>query len=130
MPASGYYEWIAAPDHTKLPIYFSRADGEPITFAAIQDAWNNPETGERIRSCSMVITEANKFVSEVHGRMPVILDPKDFEQWERGSVNDAAALMKPAPEDVLQKWPVSPRVNSSRTPGDDSSLIERVQMPA
>jgi len=127
MPASGYYEWITAPDGSKLPIYFSRADGEPVTFAAVQDAWNNPETGDLIRSCSMVITEANKFVSEVHDRMPVILDAKDFEQWERGDVKDAAALMKPASEEVLQKWPVSPRVNSSRTPGDDNSLIERLQ---
>jgi putative SOS response-associated peptidase YedK len=59
--------------------------------------------------------------------MPVILDPTDFEQWERGDVKDAAALMKPAAEEVLQKWPVSSRVNSSRTPGEDSSLIERVK---
>ena len=56
MPASGYYEWITAPDGKKLPVYFSRADGEAMTFAAIQDAWRNPETGERIRSCSIVIT--------------------------------------------------------------------------
>ena len=54
--------------------------------------------------------------------MPVILDPKDFEQWERGDVKHATPLMRPAAEDVLQKWPVSP-------PGDDSSLVERVQVP-
>jgi putative SOS response-associated peptidase YedK len=42
--------------------------------------------------------------------MPVILEAKDFEQWERGGIKDAAALMKPAAEDVLQKWPVSKRV--------------------
>ena len=58
MPASGYYEWIGTPAG-KQPFYFTRTDSHPITFAAIQDAWNNPETGERIRSCSMVIGEAN-----------------------------------------------------------------------
>jgi putative SOS response-associated peptidase YedK len=130
MPASGYYEWITAPDGKKLPMYFTRADGEVMTFAAIQDDWTNPETGERVRSCSMVITAANKFVSDVHDRMPVILEQKDFDQWERGDVKDAAALMKPAAEeDVLDKWPVSPRVNSSRTPGDDGTLIEQIQSP-
>jgi hypothetical protein len=41
-------------------------------------------------------------------------------------VNEAAALMKPAGEDVLQKWPVSQRVNSSRTSGDDETLVDRV----
>jgi hypothetical protein len=45
----------------------------------------------------MVIAEPNKFVAEVHDRMPVILETKDFEQWERGDPTDAAALMKPAP---------------------------------
>jgi putative SOS response-associated peptidase YedK len=97
-----------------------------MTIAAIQDAWNDPETGERIRSCAMVIGEPSKFVSEVHDRMPVILEPCDFDQWERGDVMDAAALMKPANEDVLQKWPVSQRVNSSKADKDDGTLIEKL----
>jgi putative SOS response-associated peptidase YedK len=73
----------------------------------------------------MVITEPNQFVSEMHDRMPVILDLKNVEQWERGDVKDAAALMKPAADDVLQMWPVSKRVNSSRADGDDATLIDR-----
>jgi putative SOS response-associated peptidase YedK len=56
--------------------------------------------------------------------MPVILEAKDFEQWEHGDRTDAAALMKPAAEGVLEKWPVSKRVNSSRAPDDDASLID------
>jgi putative SOS response-associated peptidase YedK len=126
MPASGYYEWVTAPDKSKHPFYFTRADGDVMTIAAIQDGWVNPE-GELVRSCAMVIGEPSKFVSEVHDRMPVILDPKDFEQWERGALEDAAALMKPAGEDVLQKWPVSQRVNSSRADKDSSMLIDPVR---
>jgi putative SOS response-associated peptidase YedK len=72
-----------------------------------------------------LITESTKLVAEVHGHMPVILEPKNFEQWERGNLTDASALMKPAAEDLLQKWPVSKRVNSSRTSDDDPTLIER-----
>ena len=78
----------------------------------------------------MVITEPNKFVAEVHDRMPVILETKDFEQWERGDVKDAKALMKPAGEDVLQKWPVSKRVNSSRASDEDATLIDRIEVHA
>jgi putative SOS response-associated peptidase YedK len=55
--------------------------------------------------------------------MPVILEAKDFEQWEYGDTKDAAALMKPADDDTLQRWPVSKRVNSSRA-ADDVTLIE------
>ncbi len=71
----------------------------------------------------MVVTEPDRFAAEVHDRMPVILEAKDFEQWEKGNPKDAAALMKPANDDVLQRWPVSKRVNSSRAPDDDPSLI-------
>ena len=125
MPASGYYEWLDTSEG-KQPFFFSRKDGEPLTFAAIQDAWDDPESGQRIRSCAMVITEPNKFVGEIHDRMPVILEPKDFDQWERGDVKDAAALMQPAAEDLLRKWTVSKRVNSSKADDEDATLIEPV----
>jgi putative SOS response-associated peptidase YedK len=124
MPATGYYEWHDTPEG-KQPYYFTRRDGQVMTIAAIQDAWRYAPSDDPIRSCAMLITEPNKFVAEVHDRMPVILEVKDFEQWERGDLKDAAALMKPAGEDVLQKWPVSKRVNSSRTSDDDPLLIER-----
>ena len=29
----------------------------------------------------MIITEPNKFVAEVHDRMPVLLAEKDYEPW-------------------------------------------------
>jgi len=127
MPASGYYEWHDTPEG-KQPYYFTRRDGQVITFAAIQDAWNDPRSGERIRSCAMIITEPNKFVAEMHDRMPVILEAKDFEQWEAGDLKDAAALMKPAPEGVLEKWPVSNRVNSSKADDNDATLVEKVEL--
>jgi putative SOS response-associated peptidase YedK len=127
MPASGYYEWAETPNG-KQPYYFTRRDGQVLTIAAVQDGWNDPETGERVRSCSMVITEPNKLVTEVHDRMPVILEARDFERWERGDAKDAAALMEPAGEDVLQKWPVSKRVNSSRAADEDATLIDKIEL--
>jgi hypothetical protein len=36
----------------------------------------------------------------------------------------AVELLKPAANDVLQRWPVSRRVNSSKAPADDATLIE------
>ena len=83
MPVSGYYEWADTPEG-KQPHYFTRRDGQTMTVAAVQDGWVDPATREAIRSCTMVITEPNKLVAEVHDRMPVILEEKDFEQWERG----------------------------------------------
>ena len=123
IPASGYYEWKATPDG-KQPYYTTRRDGAPLTFAGLWDAWRNPETGERLRSCTMLITEPNKLAAVIHDRMPVILEPENFEAWLSG---EGKGLLKPAGDDRLQMWPVSKRVNSSRTPGDDPTLIEDVK---
>jgi putative SOS response-associated peptidase YedK len=127
IPASGYYEWVTTPEG-KQPYYFTRRDGQVITIAGVQDGWTEPRTGERLRSCSMVITEANEFVADIHDRMPVILEVEHFEQWMEGDANDAAALMKPAEDARLQKWPVSKRVNSSRADDSDATLIEKIDL--
>lgn len=56
----------------------------------------------------------------------MILESPDFEQWERGHAEDAAALMKPAGDGLLEMRPVSKRVNSSRADASDATLIEAV----
>jgi putative SOS response-associated peptidase YedK len=72
----------------------------------------------------MIVTNANKLASKIHDRMPALLQPKDFDRWLDGRAG--TELLKPVPDDYLQVWPVSRRVNSSRTPGDDPALIDRV----
>jgi putative SOS response-associated peptidase YedK len=128
IPVSGYYEWQDTPSG-KQPWYFTAADGSPaLTIAGLWDEWHDKASGETVKSCTMIITEPNKFVAEVHDRMPVLLEPKDFEQWMCGNVIDASTLMKPAPDGLLHRWPVSKRVNSSRAPDDDPTLIDRVSL--
>lgn len=130
MPVSGYYEWhYENPDDKKekpQPYYFTRRDGSVMTIAALCDTWRNKAEDTNVRSCTMVITEPNKFVAEVQDRMPVVLESSQFDQWMNGTPDEAASLMRPASETILQKWPVSKRINSSRTPGDDPTLIAPV----
>jgi putative SOS response-associated peptidase YedK len=124
MPVSGYYEWQDTPGG-KQPHYFTARDGSPLlTVAALYDEWKNRETGERIKSCAMIICEPNEFVAEVHDRMPVLLQPDQFDQWLSG--NMGVEELRPAPNDYLQRWTVSKRVNSSKADKDDPSLIKPV----
>ena len=117
IPVSGYYEW----QHTqggKQPWYFTARNGSPVlTIAGLWDEWKDKASGETLKSCTMMITEPNKFVAEVHDRMPVLLEEKDYEPWLSGKAG--LELLKPAAEYALQKWSVSKRVNSSRAPDDD-----------
>jgi putative SOS response-associated peptidase YedK len=55
--------------------YFTRRDGAPITIAGLWDEWRDRQAEETIRSCAMIITDANEFVGELDDRMPVILEP-------------------------------------------------------
>ena len=121
VPVSGYYEWQDTPGG-KQPWYFTARDGSAaLTIAGLWDEWKDKASGETLKSCTMLITEPNKFVAEVHDRMPVLLDEKDYEPWLSGKAG--LELLKPAAENVLQKWPVSKRVNSSRAADDDATLV-------
>jgi putative SOS response-associated peptidase YedK len=124
---SGYFEWQTIAPKVKQPWYFTRRDLQPVTTAGLWDEWKDVETGNLLRSCTMIITEPNRFMSEVHDRMPVVLEPDQFEPWLSGKAG--VEMMKPAAEDVLTTWPVSPRVNSSRAHGDDPTLIEPIATP-
>jgi putative SOS response-associated peptidase YedK len=107
----------------KQPYDFTRTDGEPMTFAGLWDEWKDRVTGEKLKSCTMIITEPNTIAAEIHDRMPVILERPDFDAWLN---HGGTALLKPAANDVLQRWLVSKRVNSSRADPDDPALIEPV----
>jgi putative SOS response-associated peptidase YedK len=121
--ASGYYEWLNTPTG-KQPHYYTTADGSPLTIAGLWDAWKDIETGAVLPSCTMIVTSANAQAAKVHDRMPVLLQPKDFDRWLAGSAG--TELLRSASDDYLQVWPVSRRVNSSRAPCDDPGLIEQI----
>jgi putative SOS response-associated peptidase YedK len=123
IPASGYYEWLNTPTG-KQPYYFTVQDGSPLTIAGLWDEWTDVETGQALKSCTMIITTANDFVGKFHDRMPALLQKSDFDVWLTGHAG--IERLRPAPNDYLQTWTVSRRVNSSRAPSDDPTLIERV----
>ena len=124
IPVSGYYEWQDTLGG-KQPYYFTARDGSlALTVADLWDEWHDKSSGETLKSCTMIIIEPNNFVTAIHDRMPALLAEKDFEPWLNG--NAGLELFKPAPEDLLQSWPVSKGVNSSRASDDDVTLIDRV----
>jgi putative SOS response-associated peptidase YedK len=102
-------------------------DGSPaLTTAGLWDEWRDRASGETLKSCTMIITEPNEFVAEVHDRMPVLLAEKDYEPWLSGSAG--LELPKPAASHLLHRWPVSKRVNSSRAPAEDATLIDPISL--
>ena len=77
------------------------------------DEWKNKETGERLKSCAMIITEPNDFVAEVHNRMPVFLTPDRFGHWLGGDMG--VEELRPAPSLAPNTGPTDVRVSMGLT---------------
>jgi putative SOS response-associated peptidase YedK len=107
----GFYEWQHTLDG-KQPYYIHMKDGAPFAFAGLWEIWRG---GEEIRSCTVITTEANGLVGEIHPRMPVILPPEDYELWLDPEFEEKEALtslLRPCPSGGMEAYPVSRRVNS------------------
>jgi putative SOS response-associated peptidase YedK len=99
--------------------------GAVLLIAGLWDQWKDPETGEAVLSCTLIVTAANDFTRRIHDRMPVLLGHHDFDAWSTGK--NGIELLRPAPNDFLRMWPVSKRVNVSGRGDDAPSLIEPVE---
>ncbi|RMF97883.1 MAG: SOS response-associated peptidase [Gammaproteobacteria bacterium] len=124
--ADGFYEWQAR-NGAKQPWYISAADGRPLAMAGLWERWEGGE--QRLESCTIITTEANRTLADLHGRMPVVLAPPQLDAWFGDSDLDRLeTLLRPCPDDRLRCWPVSRRVNDPRHDGPE--LIRELQPDA
>jgi putative SOS response-associated peptidase YedK len=120
IPASGFYEWQKKGTKAKQPFYFYLKEKEVFGFAGLWDTWIDKRTGEELETCAIITTEANRVLEPVHDRMPVILQPKDYEQWLDAKEKDTEKLQKllaPYPAAEMDLYEVSKSVN---IPSNDS----------
>lgn len=111
--ADGFYEWDQK-GKVKQPYHIVRKDNTPLAFAGLWDRWQSPE-GEPVESCTIITTTANDVVGAFHERMPVILEPSDYDLWlnvEIHDPNELLPLLKPYPSESMVAYPVSTLVNS------------------
>jgi putative SOS response-associated peptidase YedK len=126
--ADGFYEWQQQENNKqKQPFYFRYQDGRPFAFAGLWEHWEDAN-GEEIKSCTLVTTEANELMRPIHNRMPVILDPKDYDLWldlEMKNPELLQPLFHVYPTEEMMVYPVSKVVNK---PSNDSiDCIEKIE---
>ena len=122
--ADGFYEW-KKEGAGKVPYFISLANGEPFAFAGLWETWQSKESEEIIQSTTLITTAANEFISTVHHRMPVILQPDTADRWLAGDDNLLSDVAGNSP--TFQAWPVDKRVNNARNEGEE--LIIRQDSP-
>ena len=139
IPMDGYFEWQEQLRHDamkpiKQPFYFSarsqsRYSHEGVlAVAGLWTAWKDPNqsNGQIVHTAVALTTDANDMVSQVHHRMPVLLDRSGVANWLDDKNINPLAQIQVVDTDALVVCAVSTKVNNSRNNGSD--LIEPIDL--
>lgn len=121
IPADGFYEW-KRDGEIKQPFFIRRKDRAPMVFAGLWERWKG-EGDETVLTVAMLTVGPNAVMKPIHDRMPVLLEPDAFAFWldPKSPREPLEWMARPAPDTVLEAYPVSRRVN--RPAEDDPDLI-------
>jgi putative SOS response-associated peptidase YedK len=121
IPADGFYEWKQSGGKVKQPYKIEMTEGGVFAFAGLWDRWKDP-AGREIVTCTILTTEANALLKDIHHRMPVILKPEDYDLWLDPGVTDPAKvadLLKPFDAREMRKHTVGTAVNKVANDGPE-----------
>lgn len=124
IPADGFYEWTG-DGKSKHPLHIRLKDRSVFAFAGLWERWKQPESGEWVRTCTIVTTVPNELMAQYHHRMPVILRPDDEALWldpEITEVDELMPLLAPYPAQEMEVLPASRLINSPANEGPE--LVE------
>ena len=116
--ADSFYEWQQTTPKAKAPKTPHRIllrDEQPFAFAGLWDEWADRTTGEVVPTFTIITTEPNSLMAQLHNRMPVILPSRDAElAWLDDGVPAAAhqELLLPYPTEAMKEYIITPLVNS------------------
>ena len=96
VPADGYYEWSGA-EGRKVPFFVQAADKGLFALAGLWEHWMGAD-GSELETAVLMTIAPNAELATIHDRMPVIIAPEDYETWLTGEAEDAARLIRPAPD--------------------------------
>ena len=131
LPADGYFEWQKTPDG-KVPYFLHAQDGGPLAFAGLYELWPDPalpddDPDKWLWTCTVITTQAEDTLGEIHDRCPVIVPPELRAAWldcSSGKAEVARELLDAMPAPRLEPRIVSSAVNSVRNDGPE--LVEPV----
>lgn len=117
--SDGFYEW-RREGKVKQPFLIRRPNRGPIAFAGLWETWSAADGGEIDTAC-IITCAANATMAAIHDRMPVVLEPRDFDAWldPHAESRDVLPLLRPAEEGILELRPISPLVNKATNEGPE-----------
>ncbi|MFV1999454.1 MAG: SOS response-associated peptidase [Acidimicrobiia bacterium] len=129
IPIDGFYEWERKAKG-KLPHYIFGRDGAPLPVAGLWSSWNDPDTDERLVTCTILTGPPNTLLENVHNRMPIVMPADRWDAWlDPGTDDDTLrSLMTVYPADLMNEYAVSTLVN--KVTNNTVDLIRPLDTPA
>ena len=123
VPATGFYEWqVVEGQRIKQPWHIRHRKQPVMGFAGLWErGWT--DDGKPFESCTIVTTQANELMAEIHNsnqRMPVIIDPEIRDIWLGDDNESALELAVPYRDGELTAEPISTRINNPNYNKPDS----------
>jgi putative SOS response-associated peptidase YedK len=101
VPASSFFEW-GKTEKGPRPKYKLSVKGRPVFgMAGLWSPWMNPKTGKWEDTFSIVTSDANGKVEEIHDRQPVILEPREYGEWLAESERPPVHLLRILAEEEM-----------------------------
>lgn len=125
IPMDSFYEW-KREGKSKTPMRIKMKDDSIFGVAGLWESWKAP-SGQAIHTCTILTTESNELMANIHERMPVILPKEHHKEWLNPSNQDKDQLksfLVPFPTHNMMAYEVSNKLNS---PNNNSiELIQQV----
>ena len=119
--ADGFYEWQQRSTGQSQPFLVRRTDAALFGMAGLTETWVGAD-GSEIDTACIITAAAVGQLATIHHRMPVIVQPGDFDLWlnpDERCAADAAGLLEATPQQ-LEVIPIGPAVN--KVANDDASI--------
>jgi putative SOS response-associated peptidase YedK len=97
-----------------------------FAFAGLYDVWTRPD-GEELYTFTIITKDSERFVAQLHNRIPVILERDLEDAWldkEITSANEVLDILERSAGVTLDAYPVSRMVN--KPSADSKALIQPV----
>lgn len=133
VPADGFYEWREF-NGRKYPYYIYLKSKDIFSFAGIWEEWTDRSTGEVLRTFSILTTDANSLMEQIHNikkRMPVILPREKEMDWLKNWLGreEIDALTKPLDDTLMSAHPISKLINSRNFNRNVAAIQEAYEYP-
>ncbi|MFB5087652.1 SOS response-associated peptidase [Psychrobacillus sp. PGGUH221] len=114
IPMNSFYEWKTTTSG-KVPMLIKMKSDELFTVAGLWEMWKAPD-GKSIYTCTLLTTEANTLMEDIHHRMPVILKQENEKNWldSLQNIDELKSMLVPYDASLMEAFPVSIEVNSPK----------------